>query len=124
MGVQQVHICVMLLQGNFKKFLLLYFFEPQMALVSLFAISGPKKVSIHGPPLPMALVNGYCPHKNLSVLRHLNNRYIKGIVQPFELGSVTSLIQSAVRFCKAGHFQKKKLMIQSHERSLKQNSAA
>jgi hypothetical protein len=48
----------------------------------------------------------------------------KGIVQPFELGGVTSLIRSAVRFCKAGHFQKKILMIQSHERSLKQNSAA
>ncbi len=31
---------------------------------------------------------------------------IKGIVQPFELGGVTSLIPSAVRFCKAGHFQK------------------
>ncbi len=47
----------------------------------------------------------------------------KGNVQPFELGGVTSLIRSAVRFCKAGHFQKKILMIQSHERSLKQNSA-
>ncbi len=53
----------------------------------------------------------------------LPNR-IKGIVQPFELGGVTSLIRWAVRFCKAGHFQKKCLMIQSHERSLKQNSAA
>ncbi len=50
--------------------------------------------------------------------------WLKGIVQPFELGGVTSLIQSAVSFCKAGHFQKKFLMIQSHERSLKQNSAA
>ncbi len=49
---------------------------------------------------------------------------IKGIVQPFELGGVTSLIRSAVRFSKAGHFQKKILMIQSHERSLKHNSAA
>ncbi len=28
---------------------------------------------------------------------------LKGIVQPFELGGVTSLIQSAVKFCKAGH---------------------
>jgi hypothetical protein len=36
---------------------------------------------------------------------------IKGIVQPFELGGVTSLIRWAVRFCEAGHFQKKKLMI-------------
>ncbi len=49
---------------------------------------------------------------------------LKGIVQPFELGGVTSLIRLAVRFCKAGHFPKKILMIQSHERSLKQNSAA
>jgi hypothetical protein len=49
---------------------------------------------------------------------------LKGIVQPFELGGVTSPIRSAVRFCKAGHFQKKIFMIQSHERSLKQNSAA
>jgi hypothetical protein len=49
---------------------------------------------------------------------------IKGIVQPFELGGVTSLIQSSVKFCKAGHLKKNFLMIQSHERSLKQNSAA
>ncbi len=49
---------------------------------------------------------------------------VKGIVQPFELGGVTSLIPSAVRFCKAGHFPKKFLMIPSHERSLKHNSAA
>ena len=49
---------------------------------------------------------------------------LKGIVQPFELGGVTSLIRSAVKFCKAGHFQENFLMIQSHERSLKQNSAA
>jgi hypothetical protein len=50
--------------------------------------------------------------------------YIKGIVQPFELGGVTSLIRWAVRFCKAGHLKKKFLMIQSHERSLKPISAA
>ena len=49
---------------------------------------------------------------------------IKGIVQPFELGPVTSLVRSAVKFCEAGHFQKKFLMIQSHERSLKPISAA
>ncbi len=49
---------------------------------------------------------------------------IKGIFQPFELGAVTSLIRSAVKFCMAGHFQKKFLMIQSHERSLKPISAA
>ena len=48
----------------------------------------------------------------------------KGIVQPFELGGVTSLIRWAVRFCKAGHLKFFFLMIQSHERSLKQNSAA
>jgi hypothetical protein len=50
--------------------------------------------------------------------------YFKGIVQPFELGPVTSLVRSAVKFCEAGHFQKKFLMIQSHERSLKPISAA
>ena len=49
---------------------------------------------------------------------------VKGIVQPFELGPVTSLVPSAVKFCEAGHFQKKILMIQSHERSLKPISAA
>ncbi len=49
---------------------------------------------------------------------------LKGIVQPFELGPVTSLVRSAVKFCEAGHFQKKFLMIQSHERSLKPISAA
>ncbi len=49
---------------------------------------------------------------------------IKGIVQPFELGPVTSLVRSAAKFCEAGHFQKKNLMIQSHERSLKPISAA
>ncbi len=52
------------------------------------------------------------------------NQPLKGIVQPFELGGVTSLLRWAVKFCKAGHFQKKFLMIQSHERSLIQNSAA
>ncbi len=31
-----------------------------------------------------------------------NKTYIKGIFQPFKLGGVTSLIQSAVKFCKAG----------------------
>jgi hypothetical protein len=55
---------------------------------------------------------------------HINNDDIKGIVQPFELGPVTSLVRSAVKFCEAGHFQKKFLMIQSHERSLKPISAA
>jgi len=53
----------------------------------------------------------------------LDNTF-KGIFQPFELGAETSLIRSAVKFFKAGHFQKKILMIQSHERSLKPISAA
>ena len=52
------------------------------------------------------------------------NNSFKGIFQPFELRGVTRLIQSAVKFCKAGHLKKKILMIQSHERSLKQISAA
>ncbi len=52
------------------------------------------------------------------------SQMFKGIVQPFELGGVTSLIPSAVRFCKAGHLKKNVLMIQSHERSLKPISAA
>jgi hypothetical protein len=49
---------------------------------------------------------------------------VKGLFQPFELGAETSLIRSAVKFFKAGHFKKKILMIQSHERSLKPISAA
>jgi hypothetical protein len=53
-----------------------------------------------------------------------NIRRLKGIVQPFELGGVTRLIPSAVKFFKAGHLKKIILMIQSHERSLKQISAA
>ncbi len=48
----------------------------------------------------------------------------KGIFQPFELGGVTRLITSAVKFSKAGHLKKKILMIQSHERSLKEISGA
>ncbi len=51
-------------------------------------------------------------------------QYFKGIFQPFELGAETSLIQSEVKFFKAGHFQNFFLMIQSHERSLKPISAA
>jgi hypothetical protein len=46
------------------------------------------------------------------------------LFQPFELGAETSLIRSAVKFFKAGHFQKIFLMIQSHERTLKPISAA
>ncbi len=48
---------------------------------------------------------------------------LKGIFQPFELGGVTRLIRSAVKFWKAGNEKKKFLMIQTHERSLKQISA-
>jgi hypothetical protein len=48
----------------------------------------------------------------------------KGIVQPFELGGVTRLIRSAVKFCMAGNLKKKILMVQSHERSLKLICAA
>ncbi len=59
-----------------------------------------------------------------SDMSYFQQRLLKGIVQPFELGGVTSLIRSAVRFCKAGHLNKKILMIQSHERSLKPISAA
>jgi hypothetical protein len=39
----------------------------------------------------------------------------KGIFQPFELGAETSLIRSAVKFFKAGHFQKIFLMISREE---------
>ncbi len=48
----------------------------------------------------------------------------KGIFQPFELGGVTRLIPSAVKFWKAGNLKIFFLMIQTHERSLKQISAA
>jgi hypothetical protein len=48
----------------------------------------------------------------------------KGIFQPFELGGVTRLIRSAVKFWKAGNLKHFFLMIQTHERSLKQMSAA
>ncbi len=48
----------------------------------------------------------------------------KGIVQPFELGGVTRLIRSAVKFCMAGNLKKKLLTVQSHERSLKLICAA
>jgi hypothetical protein len=48
----------------------------------------------------------------------------KGIFQPFELGGMTRFIRSAVKFWKAGNLKKIFLMIQTHERSLKQISAA
>jgi hypothetical protein len=50
--------------------------------------------------------------------------FFKGIFQPFELGGMTRLIQSAVKFCKAGRLKIFFLMIQSHERNLKPISAA
>jgi hypothetical protein len=48
----------------------------------------------------------------------------KGTGQPFELGGVTRLIQSAVKNWRAGKFFKNFLMIPSHERSIKPFSAA
>jgi hypothetical protein len=51
-------------------------------------------------------------------------KLLKGIVQPLELGGVTRLIRSAVKFCMAGYLKKKFLMVQSHERSLKLICAA
>ncbi len=56
----------------------------------------------------------------IPAFRHL----FKGIVQPFELGGVTRLIRSAVKFCMAGNLKQKILMVQSHERSLKLICAA
>ncbi len=50
--------------------------------------------------------------------------YLKGIVQPFELGGVARLIRYAVKFCMAGNLKKFFLMVQSHERSLKLICAA
>jgi hypothetical protein len=45
----------------------------------------------------------------------LNLPLIKGIFQPFELGGVTRLIRSAVKFWKAGNIKKKFLMIQIYK---------
>jgi hypothetical protein len=52
------------------------------------------------------------------------SKLLKGIVQPFEMGGMTRLICSAVKFWKAGNLKKKILMIETHERSLNQTSAA
>ncbi len=52
-----------------------------------------------------------------------SNKPLKGIFQPFGLGGVTRLIRSAVKFWKAGNLNFF-FMIQTHERSLKQISAA
>jgi hypothetical protein len=54
-------------------------FWAQMALTSLFAISGPKKVLISGPTTSNGPRHGYCLHQNYYVPRHINNRYIKNI---------------------------------------------
>jgi hypothetical protein len=47
-----------------------------MALASLAAISGPKKVSISGPTPSNGPRNGYCLHQIHYVPRHINNRDI------------------------------------------------
>jgi hypothetical protein len=60
----------------------------------------------------------YCQNKTKTKTK------LKGIFQPFELGGVTRLIPSAVKFWKAGNLKIFFLMIQTHERSLKQISAA
>jgi hypothetical protein len=60
----------------------------------------------------------------IELMNYMRSGILKGIFQPFELGAETSLIPSAVKFCKAGHLKKFFLMIQSHERSLKPISVA
>jgi hypothetical protein len=58
----------------------------------------PKKVSIfRGPPLPIPLArNGYCPHQNTNVPRHMNNRYINSYYNCCPLYDVV------VNFCTHG----------------------
>ncbi len=51
-----------------------------------------------------------------------SSKIIKGIFQPFELGGVTRLIRSKI--LEGRQFKIFFLMIQTHERSLKQISAA
>jgi hypothetical protein len=48
-----------------------------------------------------------CPSLLSLVLLLCVATQIKGIVQPFELGGVTKLIRSAVKFCMAGNLKKK-----------------
>jgi hypothetical protein len=48
------------------------------------------------------LPNRSTEHNLLQILNYISNA-LKGIFQPFELGGVTRLIPSAVKFCKAGH---------------------
>ncbi len=40
---------------------------------------------------------------SVSYIKTRPDLFLKGIFQPFELGGVTRLIPSAVKFCKAGH---------------------
>jgi hypothetical protein len=58
------------------------------------------------------------PPCTVGAISQLFGRKFKGIFQPFELGGVTRLIRSAVKFWKAGNKKKEFLMIQTHERSL------
>jgi hypothetical protein len=51
-----------------------------MALASLVAITGPKKVSISGPTLSNGPRNEYCPHQNHNIPRHIHNRYINSYI--------------------------------------------
>jgi hypothetical protein len=54
------------------------------------------------------------PRKNVTLLHFLKYAFLekkmfsllKGIVQPFELGGVTRLIRSTVKFCMAGNLKK------------------
>ncbi len=51
-------------------------FWAQISLALLVAISGPKKVAISGPVPSNVSRNGYRPHQNHYVPRHIKNRYI------------------------------------------------
>ncbi len=54
---------------------------------------------------PFLFISGtFCPHY---VQAPFSPNFLKGIVQPFELGGVTRLIQSAVKLCMAGNLKKK-----------------
>ncbi len=73
-------------------------------------------------PIGFSINNEKCSHSAKSEPRHLDHGpatdllqifesgsrsgEIKGIVQPFELGGVTRLIWSAVKFCMAGNLKK------------------
>jgi hypothetical protein len=53
----------------------IFTFLGQMALATLVAISGPKKVSISGPTPSNAPRYGLLPQPNPYVPPHINNRY-------------------------------------------------